>query len=107
MDIVETGGAYSGVPFELLRITCTTAGAYGVAIVKVEHYGNDALLGSETTDIKVTGTLQSVYGGWYCRWQGSAMNQNDQWEVRLYSSERKTSNSQIGSIRMSRRDYNL
>ena len=107
MDIVETGGAYSGEPFDLLRITCTTLGAYGVAIVKVEYYGDDKLLGSETTDIKVTGTLQRIHRGWYCRFQGSAMAVDDQWEVEVYSNTRKVSNPQIGSIRMSRRDYRI
>ena len=51
MDIIETGGAYSGEAFDLLRITCTTTGAYGVAFVKVEYYGSDKLFGSNTTDI--------------------------------------------------------
>ena len=64
MDIIETGGSYSGEAFDLLRITCTTTGAYGVAIVKVEYYGSDKLFGSNTTDIKVTGGLQHIHGGW-------------------------------------------
>ena len=39
MDIVETGGSFYGEPFDLLRITCTTAGAYGTAKVKVKTKG--------------------------------------------------------------------
>ena len=102
MDIVETGGAYLGEPFDLLRITCTTTGAYGAAKVKVEYYGNDKLLGQEETDITVTGTLQEIHSGWYCRFQGASMTQNDQWEVEVYSRTRKVSNSQIGSVVMTR-----
>jgi len=107
MDIVETGGAYSGEPFDLLRITCTTTGAYGVAIVKVEYYGNDKLLGQEKTGIKVKGTLQDIHSGWYCRFQGSSMAQNDQWEVEVYSETRKISNAESGAIQLTRRGYGI
>jgi len=107
MDIIETGGAYSGEAFDLLRITCTTTGAYGVAIVKVEYYGSDKLFGSETTDIKVTGGLQHIHGGWYCRFQGSSMTQNDLWEVEVYSETRKISNAESGAIQLTRRGYGI
>jgi|TARA_Y100000034_G_scaffold114388_1_gene150456 hypothetical protein len=107
MDIIETGGAYSGQAFDLLRITCTTTGAYGVAIVKVEYYGSDKLFGSETTGIKVTGGLQHIHGGWYCRFQGASMTQNDLWEVEVYSETRKISNAESGAIQLTRRGYGI
>ena len=107
MDIIETGGAYSGQAFDLLRITCTTTGAYGVAIVKVEYYGSDKLFGSNTTDIKVTGGLQHIHGGWYCRFQGASMAQNDLWEVEVYSETRKISNAESGAIQLTRRGYGI
>ena len=107
MDIVETGGAYSGQSFDLLRITCTTTGAYGAAIVKVEYYGSDKLFGSETTKIKVTGGLQHIHGGWYCRFQGASMTQNDLWEVEVYSDTRKISNAESSAIQLTRRGYGI
>ena len=107
MDIVETGGAYSGQAFDLLRITCTTTGAYGVAIVKVEYYGSDKLFGSNTTDIKVTGGLQHIHGGWYCRFQGASMTQNDLWEVEVYSETRKISNAESGAVQLTRKGYSI
>ena len=107
MDIIETGGAYSGEAFDLLRITCTTTGAYGVAIVKVESYGSDKLFGSEKTDIKVTGGLQAIHGGFYCRFQGSSMSQNDLWEIEVYSETRKISNAESGAIQLTRRGYGI
>ena len=110
MDIVETGGAYSGEPFDLLRITCTTAGAYGTAKVKVEYYGNKKLLGSEKTDITVTGTLQEIVSGWYCRFQGASMNLSgtaDQWEIEVYSEERKITNASSSGIQLTRRGYGI
>ena len=107
MDIIETGGAYSGQAFDLLRITCTTTGAYGVAIVKVEYYGSDKLFGSETTNIKVTGGLQHIHGGWYCRFQGASMTQNDLWEVEVYSETRKISNAESGAVQLTRRGYSI
>ena len=107
MDIIETGGAYSGEAFDLLRITCTTTGAYGVAKVKVEYYGSDKLFGSETTDITVTGGLQPIHGGWYCRFQGASMTQNDLWEVEVYSETRKISNAESGAVQLTRRGYSI
>ena len=107
MDIIETGGAYSGEAFDLLRITCTTSGAYGVAKVKVEYYGSDKLFGSETTDITVTGGLQPIHGGWYCRFQGASMTQNDLWEVEVYSETRKISNAESGAVQLTRRGYGI
>ena len=107
MDIIETGGAYYGEPFDLLRITCTTAGAYGVAKVKVEYYGDDKLFGSEKTNITVKGTLQDIHNGWYCRFQGSSMSVSDLWEVEVYSETRKISNAESGSIQLTRRGYGI
>ena len=107
MDIIETGGAYYGEPFDLLRITCTTAGAYGVAKVKVEYYGSDKLFGQEKTDITVKGTLQDIHNGWYCRFQGSSMAVSDLWEVEVYSETRKISNAESGAIQLTRRGYGI
>jgi len=107
MDVVETGGAYVGEPFDLLRITCTTAGAYGVAKVKVEYYGSDKLYGSEKTGITVKGTLQDIHSGLYCRWQGAAMAENDVWEIEVYSETRKISNAESGAIQLTRRGYGI
>ena len=109
MEIVETGGAFVGEPFDLLRITCTTAGAYGVAKVKVEYYGNDKLFGSEKTDITVTGGLQEIVNGLYCRFQGAAMVSStaDIWEVEVYSDTRKITNAESGGIQLTRRGYGI
>tara|TARA_Y100000310_G_scaffold163533_1_gene163374 strand:+ start:3187 stop:4185 length:999 start_codon:yes stop_codon:yes gene_type:complete len=107
MDVVETGGAYVGEAFDLLRITCTTAGAYGTAKVKVEYYGSDKLFGSEKTDITVKGTLQDIHSGWYCRFQGASMAENDLWEVEVYSDTRKISNAESGVIQLTRRGYGI
>ena len=107
MDIIETGGAYYGEAFDLLRITCTTAGAYGVAKIKVEYYGSDKLFGQEKTDIIVRGTLQEIHNGWYCRFQGSALAENDLWEVEVYSESRKISNAESGAIQLTRLGYGI
>ena len=107
MDIVETGGDYVGEPYDNILITCTTGGAYGVAIVKVAYLGNDKLQGSEKTNIKVTGGLQSIHGGLYCRFQGSSMTSGDTWEIGLYSKTRKISNAESGAINLTRRGYGI
>ena len=106
MDVVETAGEYVGEKYDVVRITCTTAGAYGTAIVKAETYGNDALFGTTTEDIKVTGGLQHIVNGLYVRFQGASMNLSgtaDSWEVTVTSSERKLTNAQTGAIDLTRR----
>ena len=104
MDIIETAGAYYGEPFDLLRITCTTAGAYGVAKCKVEYFGSDKLFGSEETDNIVTGGLEDWggLGGLRLRFQGSAMAENDQWEIEVYSEHRKITNAESSAIQLTR-----
>ena len=108
MDIVETAGEYSGEKYDVVRITCTTGGAYGTAVVKAETYGNDALFGTTTEDIKVTGGLQHIVNGLYVRFQGADMNVTttaDSWEVTVTSSDRKITNAQTGAIDLTRRGY--
>ena len=104
MQLVETAGQYYGEPYDVLRITCTTAGAYGTAKVKVEYYGNDKLFGSEATDNIVTGGLDnwSGLGGVRVRFQGASMAEDDQWELEVPSEQRKISNASTGTINLSR-----
>ncbi len=109
MDIIETAGAYYGEPFDVLRITCTTAGAYGVAKCKVEYYGSDKLFGSEETGNTVTGGLEDWggLGGLRLRFQGSSMSQNDQWEIEVYSQHRKITNAESSAVQLTRRGYGI
>ena len=110
MDVVETAGEYVGEKYDVVRITCTTAGAYGTAIVKAETYGNDALFGTTTENIKVSGGLQEIVNGLYVRFQGASMNLSgtaDSWEVTVTSSERKLTNAQTGAIDLTRRGYSV
>ena len=102
MSLIETGGAYTGNAFELFEIECTTGGAYGTAEVSVKSYGSDKLLGTTTSNIKITGGLQHISGGWYARWQGASMTSGDKWEVELYSDTRKVENTDFKSIQLSR-----
>ena len=106
MYLVETGGEFYGGKngYDLLRITCTTLGAYGVAKCKVEYYGNDKLFGSETTDNIVTGGIDywSGLGGIGVRFQGAAMAENDQWEIEVYSEGLEETNSVTRNISLYR-----
>ena len=105
MQLVETAGQYYGEAYDLIRITCTTLGAYGVAKCKVEYYGDNKLFGSESTDNIVTGGLDdwSGLGGLRVRFQGSAMAEDDQWEIPVVSETRKISNASTGTIQLSRK----
>ena len=110
MDIVETAGEWHGEKYDVVRITCTTGGAYGTAVVKAETYGNDALFGTTTENIKVTGGLQEIVSGLYVRFQGASMNLDttpDQWEITVTGSDRKLTNAQTGAIDLTRRGYSV
>ena len=112
MDIVETSGAYVGEPFDILRITCSTAGVYGVAKVKVEYYGSDKLFGQESDPEIVTGGLQTLsgLGGMYVRFQGSSMNlatTPDQWEIEFNIKTRKITNAGSSAIELTRTGYGI
>ena len=102
MDIVETAGEWYGSNYDVCRITCTTTGAYGTAIVKAETYGDDALFGTTTEDIKISGTMHSIVNGLYIRFQGASMTQNDQWEVTVTGENRKRSNPMTGGMELTR-----
>ena len=107
MDIIEVGGAYTGYPYELLEIECTTSGAYGVGKFKVSYYGSDKLLGDSREDIVVTGQLQEIHNGWYCRFAGASMADGDKWQVDLYSASRDITNAESGSVQLTRRGYSI
>ena len=105
MSLVETAGEYYGEPYDVLRITCTTGGAYGTAKCKVEYYGSDKLFGQESTNNIVTGSLDdwSGLGGIRVRFQGASMTADDQWEIPVVSETRKISNASTGTINLSRK----
>ena len=106
MQLVESDGEFFGGKngYDLLRITCTTLGAYGVAKCKVEYYGSDKLFGSETTDNIVTGGLDKLsgLGGIGVRFQGASMSENDQWEIEVYSEGMEETNSVVRNINLYR-----
>ena len=107
MQLVETAGEYHGEAYDVLRITCTTTGAYGAAKCKVEYFGSDKLFGQESTDNIVTGGLDGWggLGGLRVRFQGASMTQNDYWEIEVASASREITNAQSSAIDLTRRGY--
>ena len=107
MDIVETAGAYVGEKYDLLRITCTTTGAYGAGYVKVEYMADDKIFGAETDPQVVTGGLQALsgLGGLLVRFQGASISQNNVWEIEVNSADRKISNASSSAIDLTRTGY--
>tara|TARA_Y100000593_G_scaffold93010_2_gene186382 strand:+ start:156 stop:1181 length:1026 start_codon:yes stop_codon:yes gene_type:complete len=106
MYLVETAGEFYGGEngYDLLRITCTTAGVYGVAKVKVEYYGDDKLFGNNSTDNIVTGGLDDWSGlsGLRIRFQGNSMSENDQWEIEAYNEGTSETNTVTRNISLNR-----
>ena len=104
MRLVETAGEYYGEDYDLIKITCSDAGAYGVAKCTVEYYGSDKLLGSSSTDNIVTGSLDywSGLGGIGVRFQGATMNAADVWEIEVKSASRAETNTATYNIELQR-----
>jgi hypothetical protein len=111
MYLVETAGQFTGGKdgFDIIRITCTTAGAYGTAKVKVEYFGDKKLFGSSQEDQIITGGLDGLSGlaGLYVRFSGSSMAENDQWEIVCYAEQRELTNSSSSSIGLTRKRFTL
>ena len=104
MRLVETAGEYYGEDYDLIKITCSDAGAYGVAKCTVEYYGSDKLLGSSSTGNIVTGSLDywSGLGGLGVRFQGATMNASDVWEIEVKSAGRAETNTATYNIELNR-----
>ncbi len=106
MWLQETSGEFYGGKngFDVLRITCTTAGGYGTAKCKVEYYGNDAIYGSNTTDNIVTGGYEDWegLGGLKVRFQGWTLAEDDSWEIEVYSEGLEETNSITRNINLHR-----
>ena len=106
MYLVETEGEFYGGEngYDLLRITCTTAGVYGAAKCKVEYFGNDKLFGNNTTNNVVTGALDDWKGmqGLSVRFQGNSMAEDDQWEIEVYNEGMEETNTVVRNISLHR-----
>ena len=77
MDLVELEGEYHGETYDLLKVECTTSGAYGVAKFKVSYYSDDKLEGAETNSEFINGTIQPIHNGLRGRWQGESATDGD------------------------------
>ena len=106
MYLVETAGEFYGGKngYDLLKIQCTTQGAYGIARCKVSYYGNDKLLGQEETDLIPTGGIDywGSLGGIGVRFQGVSMAVGDRWEIEVYSEGMEETNSVTRNISLYR-----
>jgi len=90
---------WQGKLYDKVKLTCTTAGAYGVAKIKVETFGNSKIQGSETmSDVFVEGSLQHVGNGLYVRFEGGDMAVDDYWEIAIKRNDLDESNSQVKDI---------
>tara|TARA_Y100001973_G_C5209214_1_gene344253 strand:- start:35916 stop:37259 length:1344 start_codon:yes stop_codon:yes gene_type:complete len=114
-DIVEmtrTGSMYLmetytydgwlGQKFDRVRLECTTLGAYGTAKFKFLTYGQNKLMGNETSDIIVTGGLQHIGSGLYVRFEGNSMAVGDKWDIVLRNVSMKDTNASVRTIKATR-----
>ena len=106
MYLVETRGEFygGGNGYDAIMIECTDSGVYGNAKCKISYYGDDKLLGSNSTDNIVTGGFEDWggLGGIKVRFQGNSMSLGDIWEIVLYSEELEETNSVTRNISLHR-----
>lgn len=106
MNPVQLHGDFTGGHngYDVLRITCTTAGAYGVAKCSVDYYGSDKLFGNISVNNIVTGGLDSWSGmsGLLIRFQGAAMVVDDLWEIEVMTNALEPTNTTTNSIQLHR-----
>ena len=109
LEIVKTGSmrlveatcpeGFYGEAYERVQILCTSAGAYGVAEVSVKVTGNHSLYGSTIqTGLKITGGLQHITQGLYCRFEGASLSVHDRFDVEVRNRTLKTTSGSIKSV---------
>tara|TARA_R100000329_G_C7618701_1_gene219898 strand:+ start:6299 stop:7528 length:1230 start_codon:yes stop_codon:yes gene_type:complete len=81
MKLVETWGEWRGERFDRVKLTCTTQGAYGVAICSVKKFGNDQLYGETLDTLTVSGGMDEICNGLYARFSGNTMNVGDEFDI--------------------------
>ena len=108
IEVVKTGSmhlveavcheGFYGEPYDKIEILCTTQGAYGVAKVTVKYFGSDKLKGSEITEKIITGGLQAIHAGLYCRFEGDTLAINDKFEIEVRNRNLKTTSGGLKSL---------
>lgn len=106
MYLVDIAGEFVGGlnGYDLLKIECTTGGAYGVAKVSVFYYSDDKLFGESSGDQLISGGFDNLAGlfGLRVRFQGAAMAVGDTWEIEAHTEEIESSNTMTKNIKLSR-----
>ena len=102
MDLVELEGQYFGETYDLIKVLCTTGGAYGTAEFTVSYYSENKLEGKTSTTKIISGTIQDIHSGLRGRWQGSSADADDVWYIEVYGSHMQQTNKSNASIEMRR-----
>ena len=102
MDLVELSGIYTGGNYDLIKVRCNGTGVYGAATFYVQYFGNDKLLGQDSSTEIITGNLQHIHSGISGRWQGNSCTNGDYWEIEVYGSHIKQTNKSNTTIEMIR-----
>lgn len=106
MNPVQLHGDFTGGHngYDVLRITCTTGGAYGVAKCQVDYYGSDKIFGNSSFNNIVTGGLDSWSGmsGILIRFQGASMTVDDIWEIEVMTNVLEPTNTVTNTIQLHR-----
>lgn len=106
MELIDLNGKFSGGfnGYDLLRIVCTSTGAYGVGEVVVQSYGAGKLLGESSAAQSITGGYDKLsgLGGLAVRFQGASMTSGDIWEIQAFTEEIEETNTMTNNIQTRR-----
>lgn len=108
LRLVELMGSYNAFGYDLIKVKVTAGGVLGTATYSVWIKDEDKLKSYKVvTDEKITGDYDIVASGLYMRFAGdndaAVCTTNDEYEIEVHGSGMKASNSQAGSVSMTRR----
>lgn len=108
LRMVELMGSYNAFGYDLIKVLVTKGGKIGASTYSVWIKDQDKLKSYKClTDEKITGDYDIVVSGLYMRFAGDDDNattsDDDEYEIEVHGSSMKSSNSQSGTISMTRR----
>tara|TARA_Y100000310_G_C20658590_1_gene803395 strand:+ start:1185 stop:2378 length:1194 start_codon:yes stop_codon:yes gene_type:complete len=98
MSLVELSGTWTGSRYDRVKVECTVSGAYGVAKIRVYTSSSTELYGTSSGENFVTGTMQTLAGGIYGRFEGNSLTSGDVFFFEVRNDE--VTNVSAGSINL-------
>ncbi len=103
LKLVQVYGQWSGIPYEVIKVKVTSAGAIGAGEFTVYTSNSEGLFQAESGPYIITGALQEIGGGLRVRFAGADAEEsalNDEWRIHVYNYAMKETNAGIKSVNL-------